>query len=452
MNTTINLEQKRTEIKREFLRNYQKQRSPLDYFVPIDHPKLQQQDFINSIKKNKAALGGNRSSKTVSGAVHVIQDCLENPGYDGWAATWADMSIAVQQKEYDRWLPKDKQIKYAKFSEQRGFANRIIIFTNGSIIRFKTYDQGRESFQGAAKDIIHLDEEPPQEIVNECKARLIDKNGTMLRTLTPLNGITYTYDEIIANELNDPEVAYWFFDSRFNPHIDQDAQSRIIGSYAEKEAEVRQTGHFINLTSGMAYYPFTDENIDSTFKYMDYRPLEVSCDFNVGLMCWNIGQEHQGTDYTFDYVELEGQANTDLMCQMLKSKEYELSDGKFTTHSAGYIFYVDIAGSQRHPEASKTNIAIIQDNFPRAEIYYQKIKNIKDRIDSTNARLKNSKGEIKYRMHPRCKRLVKDYRQVTWELLLNKNKAGKLTHASDGETYKLHWKYPLTGRIRSKQW
>jgi len=202
----------------------------------------------------------------------------------------------------------------------------------------------------------------------------------------------------------------------------------------------------------MAYYPFTEENVDSTFKYMDYRPLEISCDFNVGLMCWNIGQEHQGIDYIFDYVELEGQVNTDLLCQMLKSKEYELADGKFTTHSADYIFYVDIAGSQRHPEASKTNIAIIQDNFPRAQIYYQKIRNIKDRIDSTNARLKNSAGQMRLKIHPRCKRLIKDFRQVTWELLLNKNKAGKLTHASDGLSYQMFWKHPLTPKIVGKQW
>ncbi len=56
------LDYKKTEIKREFLRNYLREQSPLDYFVPIDHPKLQQQDFLNSPKKNKAALGGNRSS------------------------------------------------------------------------------------------------------------------------------------------------------------------------------------------------------------------------------------------------------------------------------------------------------------------------------------------------------------------------------------------------------
>lgn len=449
--TTISSENLRVEYKREYLKGYLKRVNPIATFKPIDHPQLNQKAFFESRKKNKGIFGGNRPGKTLSGAVYVIQHCLNNPGYDCWGATWADLSVPIQQTKYYEMLPKDNSVRYAKFTDQRGFANRIIIFRNGSKIRFKTYDQGRESFQGAAKDIIHLDEEPPEDIVNECKARLIDRSGQLIRTLTPLNGITYTYDEFIDNPKNDPEIEYWFWDNRFNPYIDQTSLQRTIEGYADKEAEVRQTGHFVNLTSGSCYYPFSDDNITKTYSYTETKPIEVSCDFNVDLMCWNISQEWNGYDYVFDFVELEGQANTDLMCQMLKSKEYETEPDKFVSHSGNYIFYVDIAGSQRHPEASRTNIAIIREHFPGAEIYFQNIRNIKDRIDSTNARLKNSKGEVRLKVHQRCKRLIKDLRQVTWELLLNKNKAGKLTHASDGLSYLAHWKYPLTGKMISKQ-
>ena len=237
------------------------------------------------------------SGKTISGAVYVIQKCLDNPGFDCWGATWADLSVAIQQTEYYKMLPKDKSVKYAKFTAQRGFSNRIILFENGSQIRFKTYDQGRESFQGASKDIIHLDEEPDQDIVSECKARLIDRNGEMIRTMTPLRGVTYTADEFLENEIGDPEVEFWYWDNRFNEHIDQKNLKRIIGGFAKKEQEVRQQGHFLNLTTGNSYYPFSEENIIDSFTYMNGQPLEVSCDFNVDLMCWNIAQERQGKDF-----------------------------------------------------------------------------------------------------------------------------------------------------------
>ena len=335
---------KKTEIKRLLLKQIARKQNPLNYFTPQDYQK----EFFTSQKKNKGIFGGNRSGKTICGAAYVIDFCLQSNNSDCWAATWADMSIAIQQKAYYVLLPKLKsKVVYANFSEQRGFSNRIIIFANGSKIRFKTYDQGRESFQGAAKHKIHLDEEPPQDIVNECKARLIDYNGEMIRTMTPLDGITYTYDDFILNEMGDPEIQYWFWDSTQNKFIDQDAQHRIIGSFAPKEAEVRSKGHFLNLTTGNAYYTFAEENIieEKEFSYLNYRPLEISCDFNVDLMCWDIGQEINGKDYSFDFVELEGQANTELLCQMLKNK--------FVNHKGGFVFYGDIAGNARRPESSK---------------------------------------------------------------------------------------------------
>lgn len=424
--------------------NERKRKNPISFFKPEPY----QLSFHKSTKKNKGIFGGNRSGKTHNGVAYTLNKCLDaikkGEQFSAWACTWADMLIPVLMKKYYDLLPKDGSIYYANYSEKRGFANKIIIFNKDVVLRFKTYDQGRESFQGTAKHLIHLDEEPPQDIVNECKARLIDFNGELLRTMTPLNGITYTYDEMIQNELNDTEVEYWFWDSSMNSYINQDAQKRIINSFAPKEAEVRQTGHFMNLTAGNAYYTFSEENIIDSYNYNPSRPLEISADFNVEIMSWHIGQDNQGKDYTFDFVELEGQANTELMCQMIKNK--------YVNHKAGFIFYGDISGNQRRPEASRTNWAIIKDNFPCAQLNYQDIRNIKDRIDSTNARLKNNSGVINYYITKNCKRLIKDYRQVTWEMLVNKQKAGKLTHASDGETYKFFYKYDLRGKIASKQW
>ena len=68
---------------------------PSDFYVPIDHPYLDQKAFFESKKKNKGVFGGNRSGKTKSGSVYVIQKCQDNPGFDCWAATWADLSVAI---------------------------------------------------------------------------------------------------------------------------------------------------------------------------------------------------------------------------------------------------------------------------------------------------------------------------------------------------------------------
>jgi phage terminase large subunit-like protein len=59
-----------------------------------------------------------------------------------------------------------------------------------SLLGFKSYDQGRRTFQGTAKHVIWLDEEPPAPVYDECMLRLMTTDGLMLCTFTPLLGMT----------------------------------------------------------------------------------------------------------------------------------------------------------------------------------------------------------------------------------------------------------------------
>lgn len=55
---------------------------------------------------------------------------------------------------------------------------------------FKSYDQRRQRFQGTAKHVIWLDEEPPADVYDECLLRLMTTNGLMIGTFTPLLGLS----------------------------------------------------------------------------------------------------------------------------------------------------------------------------------------------------------------------------------------------------------------------
>lgn len=59
-----------------------------------------------------------------------------------------------------------------------------------SIISFKSYKQGVRSFYGTAQDWIHLDEECPELVYNECLVRTMTTGGIIYVTFTPLHGIT----------------------------------------------------------------------------------------------------------------------------------------------------------------------------------------------------------------------------------------------------------------------
>lgn len=178
-----------------------------------------QERFGNDPSKNKGIFGGNRSGKTEEGAEYVIKKCLAKPKQRWWACaeTFSD-SVNIQQRKVWALLPKNR-IKYGKFDEIHGFTNRKLLFDNGSIIIFKSYDQERESFQSDDIDGVWNDEEPPYEIYREQRMRLIDRDGEMIITMTSLKGVT----DLIADLYDDHDV----IESRYAPHLNKEAP-RII--------------------------------------------------------------------------------------------------------------------------------------------------------------------------------------------------------------------------------
>lgn len=81
-------------------------------------------------------------------------------------------------------------------SRRRGVADAIdtarVEHVSGgvSLLGFKSYDQGRKKFQGTAKHVVWLDEEPPADVYDECLIRLMTTGGLMIGTFTPLSGIS----------------------------------------------------------------------------------------------------------------------------------------------------------------------------------------------------------------------------------------------------------------------
>lgn len=64
-----------------------------------------------------------------------------------------------------------------------------------SILQFKSYDQGRRTFQGTKKDLGWFDEEPPIDVYEEMLLRLTatvpgEDSGSMINTFTPLLGLS----------------------------------------------------------------------------------------------------------------------------------------------------------------------------------------------------------------------------------------------------------------------
>lgn len=198
---------------REIIRHLEirKRLKPLEFFHLLPLQKL----FKECLAKIKILFGGNRSGKSEAGAEYVISKCMAKAKQRWWAvAETEEVSVNIQQRKIWELLPKTPgAMKYCYYDEINGFRNGKIVFANGSIIRFKTYKQGREAFASDDIDGIWNDEEPPYEIYREQRMRLIDRDGEMIFTMTALKGVT----ELMQELFEDHDV----LESKHAPLIDE---------------------------------------------------------------------------------------------------------------------------------------------------------------------------------------------------------------------------------------
>lgn len=109
-----------------------------------------------------------------------------------------------------------------------------------SVARFKSYEQGRQKFQGDTLDFIWLDEEPPQDIYSECLTRVTATNGFVFTTFTPLKGRT----SVVMHFMDEPSAdrAYVTMTLMDAKHISPEDRAKIIAGYPSHEREARVNG------------------------------------------------------------------------------------------------------------------------------------------------------------------------------------------------------------------
>ncbi|MBQ9709955.1 MAG: terminase family protein, partial [Clostridia bacterium] len=189
-------------IKRVEKEEERRKRLPLFNYNTGKRVHLKQLAFHKCPSRNRWVFGGNRSGKTECGAVECVymargvHPYRENrPDTFGWVVSLtSQVQRDVAQKKIlnyldSAWIVDITMLTGKKEFPENGVIDQIKIknvFGGISVIGFKTCDQGREKFQGASLDYVWFDEEPPREIYEECRMRVIDREGDIFGTMTPL--------------------------------------------------------------------------------------------------------------------------------------------------------------------------------------------------------------------------------------------------------------------------
>lgn len=187
-------------------------------------------------------------------------------------------------------IPREKIVDYTK---GKGIADSLdsiyLRHASGGVsqLSFKTYAQGRTSWQGTKKDLIWLDEEPPLDIYTEALLRTTDttgkdtEQGLMMLTFTPLLGMSETVMSFLPNgQLAEHEdgskfvvMASW----DDVPHLSQKTRDMLWKAIPPFQRDARSKG-IPQLGAGAIYpVPETDVMVDD-FKIPEHWVYGYSMD------------------------------------------------------------------------------------------------------------------------------------------------------------------------------
>ncbi len=111
-----------------------------------------------------------------------------------------------------------------------------------SHLTLKSYEQGREGFDGDAIEVIWLDEEPSIAIYTECLLRTMTTKGLVLVTFTPLQGISDVVKAFLYPEEGE-QKKFWVnatWDDA--PHLDEGTKKKYWASIPPYQRKARSEG------------------------------------------------------------------------------------------------------------------------------------------------------------------------------------------------------------------
>ena len=185
-----------------------------------------------------------------------------------------------------------------------------------SSVTFKSYEQGREKFQGKPGISVLMDEEPPMDIYSEALMRTVAGNGRMILTFTPLKGVSdmvmgYLGDADIQSPSGPLNESRYLIRASWDdaPHLTEENKQALIRALPPYQRDARTRG-IPTLGSG-AIYPISEDKIFiEPFKIPDYWPRCFGMD--VGWKCTAVvwGAIDPDTGVTYVYSEFTGMDQT----------------------------------------------------------------------------------------------------------------------------------------------
>lgn len=277
------------------------------------YPKQKEFHAAGFAHRQRLLMAGNQVGKTFCGAAEAAMhltglypEWWEGRRFEREVRMWAGSKTAeVARDTVQRLLvgpPRDASawgtglIPAARLldrSRKAGTANTLdgvtVAHASGgkSSLGFKSYDQGREKWQGETLDLVWFDEEPPYDIYLEGLTRTNASRGMVYLTFTPLLGLSDVVELFLEPEVSKNGfhiaagrcVVQMTIDDA--QHYSDAEREAIVASYSEHEREARVKG--VPALGTGRVFPVSEESIVcQPFTIPREWPLINGLDFGFG--------------------------------------------------------------------------------------------------------------------------------------------------------------------------
>ena len=232
-------------------------------------PHAKQVDFHSSPARGRLFIGGNRSGKTVGGATESVWRLIgKHPYYKKHEGPIRGRCISVDflngvekivRPEIARWVPRS-ELRGGSWETAYEKDIRTLYLENGSFLEFMSYDQDLDKFAGTSRHFIWFDEEPPKDVFDENMMRLIDTGGDWWITMTPVEGMTWIYDEIYIKSRTSELIHVTEVDTTENPTINTGEIEVLMAGLSADDKKARLHGRFVQ-RGGLIYPLFSESNV-----------------------------------------------------------------------------------------------------------------------------------------------------------------------------------------------
>lgn len=401
-------------------------------FGPIHKKQMRFHEMVGQGLEEVAYMGGNQSGKTTSGILDDIIQAIDEKLVPEHLKVFKTHTppfrcrIGAQGREeiedfifekIKEWIPMD-QLVGGTWKTAYDKLHHVLHFKNGSYFQFKTYQQDGQQWGGSTLDRVHMDEEPGAVHLTESRIRVMRREGQILLTMTPVEGLSHTYD-VFEDAIEEAESdktgmaivtseagvrrGLVYSDMDDNPWLTERAKAQALEGLSEEERRARKEGKFVAM-SGLVYARFNRDKhvIDPLDKLPDNVNTIISIDPGF----------RYATAVGFHYVDAQDDM---VMFEELHLKEHTIKEvcEQIELVKAAYkidpIYHViDTAAANRNNQTGRSDQSEYADHgivtIPAQKKVTAGINRVRERFDTGRLHITSN-----------CVHTLKEIRQYRWK-------------------------------------